>query len=251
MEVEGIPNGYFTEAIEEPHIEQEPKKKGETPPPQPSVSSASFDCNICLDFAVDPVVTLCGHLYCWPCIYKWLEMDNTTDSTQHCPVCKASLSQDSLVPLYGRGHSTKNSSHQTFTNIPQRPNSSVHHQRSQSEISDEEENPNPNHRHRHHHHYHVHQHEHHHHYPSLTNRVIHSTAGGVLGGMAIAVLPWVFRNHQESAASMQFANSSSPYYVGGSGGSLRRRRQEMEVETSLHQIWVFLFCCAMLCLLLF
>ena len=29
-----------------------------------------FDCNICLETAHDPVVTLCGHLYCWPCLYK-------------------------------------------------------------------------------------------------------------------------------------------------------------------------------------
>ncbi|KAL0305748.1 UNVERIFIED_CONTAM: E3 ubiquitin-protein ligase RMA3 [Sesamum radiatum] len=36
-------------------------------------TSACFDCSICLDFACDPVVTLCGHLYCWPCIYKWFD----------------------------------------------------------------------------------------------------------------------------------------------------------------------------------
>jgi len=34
--------------------------------------SSGFDCNICLENVQDPVVTLCGHLYCWPCIYKWL-----------------------------------------------------------------------------------------------------------------------------------------------------------------------------------
>ncbi|CAH8279553.1 unnamed protein product [Arabidopsis lyrata] len=28
--------------------------------------SGCFDCNICLETAHDPVVTLCGHLYCWP-----------------------------------------------------------------------------------------------------------------------------------------------------------------------------------------
>jgi hypothetical protein len=29
-----------------------------------------WHCNICLDPACDPVTTLCGHLYCWPCIYQ-------------------------------------------------------------------------------------------------------------------------------------------------------------------------------------
>jgi hypothetical protein len=30
----------------------------------------SFECNICLELAQDPVVTLCGHLFCWPCLYR-------------------------------------------------------------------------------------------------------------------------------------------------------------------------------------
>jgi E3 ubiquitin-protein ligase RNF5 len=30
-----------------------------------------FECNICLELASEPVVTLCGHLYCWPCLYRW------------------------------------------------------------------------------------------------------------------------------------------------------------------------------------
>ena len=32
----------------------------------------AFECNICLDVDTDPVVTQCGHLYCWPCIYKYV-----------------------------------------------------------------------------------------------------------------------------------------------------------------------------------
>jgi len=261
MEVEGTPSGFFSDAIEERQIEEEPLKKcggGSETTPQPAVSaSGCFDCNICLDFAVDPVVTLCGHLYCWPCIYRWLQSESVT--VHQCPVCKASLSQDSLVPLYGRGHNTKQSN-QSF-DIPRRPNSSIHH-RGQTEIepesaeSDEEDNfsnnhPIPVHRHRHHHHHHPYSR-----YVSApsspsfgtTSRVIHSTAGGTLGGMAIAVLPSVLRNHQ-AMASMPFS-APSPYHVGGNGGNPRQRRQEMEVESSLHQIWVFLFCCAMLCLLL-
>ena len=34
--------------------------------------NAYFECNICLELAQDPVVTQCGHLYCWPCIYKYV-----------------------------------------------------------------------------------------------------------------------------------------------------------------------------------
>ncbi|KAK3016438.1 hypothetical protein RJ639_007793 [Escallonia herrerae] len=65
-----------------------------------------FDCNICLDFARDPVVTLCGHLYCWPCIYKWFHFQSATlasDEHPQCPVCKAEISYTTMVPLYGRG----------------------------------------------------------------------------------------------------------------------------------------------------
>lgn len=36
----------------------------------PSSSSGSFECSICFDVATEPVVTRCGHLFCWPCIYR-------------------------------------------------------------------------------------------------------------------------------------------------------------------------------------
>ena len=31
---------------------------------------SAFECNICYDVAESPVVTMCGHLYCWPCLYR-------------------------------------------------------------------------------------------------------------------------------------------------------------------------------------
>jgi E3 ubiquitin-protein ligase RNF5 len=72
-----------------------------------------FDCNICLESAHEPVVTFCGHLYCWPCIYKWLHVqisdDESNQEEQTCPICKANISQASLVPLYGRGSSPSDS----------------------------------------------------------------------------------------------------------------------------------------------
>ncbi|KAF6206392.1 hypothetical protein GE061_017625 [Apolygus lucorum] len=59
-----------------------------------------FECNICLDTAKDAVVSMCGHLFCWPCLHQWLE---TRPMKQLCPVCKAAISKDKVIPLYGRG----------------------------------------------------------------------------------------------------------------------------------------------------
>ncbi|XP_070497517.1 E3 ubiquitin-protein ligase RNF185-like [Chironomus tepperi] len=86
------------------------------PPPENSKTSTKPDlddnddekrddsmyvCNICLDIAKESVITLCGHLYCWPCLNCWLE---TRPQRQLCPVCKAAISKEKLVPLYGRNN---------------------------------------------------------------------------------------------------------------------------------------------------
>mmetsp|Transcript_11894 Transcript_11894/g.46063 ORF Transcript_11894/g.46063 Transcript_11894/m.46063 type:complete len:139 (-) Transcript_11894:2778-3194(-) len=34
-------------------------------------ANSYFECNICLELAQEPIVTQCGHLYCWSCIYKF------------------------------------------------------------------------------------------------------------------------------------------------------------------------------------
>ncbi|XP_073274976.1 uncharacterized protein [Primulina huaijiensis] len=62
--------------------------------------ASDFECNICLDLAQDPIITLCGHLYCWPCLYRWLRIHS---QSQECPVCKALVLEEKLIPLYGRG----------------------------------------------------------------------------------------------------------------------------------------------------
>ena len=54
---------------------------------------------ICLETARDAVLSLCGHLFCWPCIHQWLE---TRAHNPTCPVCKSSISREKLVPIYGR-----------------------------------------------------------------------------------------------------------------------------------------------------
>jgi len=44
-------------------------------------------------------VSICGHLFCWPCIHQWLE---TRANNPTCPVCKSSISREKLIPIYGR-----------------------------------------------------------------------------------------------------------------------------------------------------
>ncbi|ORX72711.1 RING/U-box [Linderina pennispora] len=51
-----------------------------------------FSCNICFDSATDPVLTICGHLFCWSCLVQWLDRSAT------CPVCKAGCDKDKRPP---------------------------------------------------------------------------------------------------------------------------------------------------------
>eukprot|EP00002_Diphylleia_rotans_P010919 TRINITY_DN215_c0_g2_i3.p1 TRINITY_DN215_c0_g2~~TRINITY_DN215_c0_g2_i3.p1 ORF type:complete len:253 (+),score=29.25 TRINITY_DN215_c0_g2_i3:54-812(+) len=85
----------------------------------PSKSDGFFDCNICLDTASDPVVTFCGHLFCWPCIYKWVELHSDSPI---CPVCKAELSTAKMIPVYGRGRGVEPKNRdEPSANVPHRP----------------------------------------------------------------------------------------------------------------------------------
>ncbi|RYG98453.1 hypothetical protein EON65_51400 [archaeon] len=56
----------------------------------------AFVCNICLEGVKDkdPVVTQCGHLYCWPCLYRWL-------NTRHVScTCVLLLGFTHTTPIY-------------------------------------------------------------------------------------------------------------------------------------------------------
>lgn len=82
--------------------------------------AGDFECNICLELAQDPIVTLCGHLFCWPCLYQWLHVHS---HSSECPVCKAIIEEEKLVPLYGRGKTSTDPRSKTMpgVNIPHRP----------------------------------------------------------------------------------------------------------------------------------
>ena len=77
----------------------DPKVDSENEETKKEEDNRAFECNICLDTASDAVISMCGHLFCWPCLHQWLE---TRPQRQICPVCKAGIGRDKVVPLYGR-----------------------------------------------------------------------------------------------------------------------------------------------------
>ncbi|KAI3741155.1 hypothetical protein L1987_58822 [Smallanthus sonchifolius] len=199
----------------------------------PEKSLPCFDCSICLDFAKDPVVTLCGHLYCWPCIYKWLSFQTDSDNNPLCPVCKSEISHTSVVPLYGRGKTLPENESDTKTSnavIPPRPHASLL------------TTPNPTRR-------FAYGNSHRTPYGSYnsTPRVYSRGVDGYNSNVWMygeMIYARVFGNSQRLYT---FPNS---YHLAGSNNP-RLRRQEMQVHRSLNRLTIFLFCCLFLCLLLF
>ncbi|KAG9159542.1 hypothetical protein Leryth_013533 [Lithospermum erythrorhizon] len=218
-------------------------------------NSGGFDCNICLDSVEDPVVTLCGHLYCWPCIYKWIRhqsisSENTDNQEPRCPVCKAHISEETLVPLYGPGGGVKSCDEKAskldmvIPNRPQspsciaspmaasnfNPSQPIHHH---SSPQPHQQYPHP--------------------YPTgymgspmLTfggtgTHVTHPTVG-MVGEM---VYGRIFGNSETTL--LTYPNS---YNLAGTA-TPRVRRHIMEVDRSLSRLSFFMFCCMVLCLLLF
>ncbi|CAL0303900.1 unnamed protein product [Lupinus luteus] len=207
-------------------------------------ASGGFDCNICLDCVEDPVVTLCGHLYCWPCIYKWLNFRNISSEEQQkpqCPVCKSEVSQSSLVPLYCRSQTTRVSErkdHRVGTVIPRRPlaprsyNSTyASHPTSRSYYR---HNP---------------------YQPQQFNSIPSSYNSPMLNPSGLQVMP--FGLFGGMIYARVFGNQVTDIYAypnsyNNSGNSNPRiRRHLMEVDKSLSRICFFLLCCLVMCLLLF
>ncbi|CAN4104176.1 unnamed protein product [Withania somnifera] len=224
------------------------KKGSAVPVPTPSSDSitAGYDCNICLDSAHDPVVTLCGHLYCWPCIYKWLQVEISTLGSEEkckCPVCKAHISNSSLIPLYGRGTSSTESESkksQLDVVVPRRPQAieiatlvnslspaphtsqQLHHRRSVPSAFSSYTALAPS------------------SFGGTPTISLSSPTVGVFGEMLLARM---FGNSDASLFAYPHPSTST---IPGSGSSRMR-----QVEISLNRLSIFLFCCVILCLLLF
>ncbi|KAL0320328.1 UNVERIFIED_CONTAM: E3 ubiquitin-protein ligase RMA1H1 [Sesamum radiatum] len=214
-------------------------------------SSGGFECNICLDLVQDPVVTFCGHLYCWPCIYKWISCQDTSPENPYhqkpqCPVCKTEVSQKTLIPLYGRGQTPNSPQDECSHLIPQRPPSPrcrggtlllnmtsnhmspIHqlHRRSYAQPSSP---------------YHVGGHPA---SPMLGGSTTH-LADPMIGMFGEMVYARIFGNSETTLYT--YPNS---YHLAGSS-SPRLRRHMMQTDRSLSRVCFFLCCCVVLCLLLF
>lgn len=215
-----------------------------------------FDCNICLDFASDPVVTLCGHLYCWSCIYKWFHIQSASlapDEYPQCPVCKAEISHTTVVPLYGRGQmpieaERKGRASSKGAIIPPRPPAcgtrALLNAASQSSQQLPYRNP--------------YQGQQYYADPYGTHDEVASSLPYLNqgGGPAPNVLHQVLEMVGEMLYARVSGNSQhwyaypNSYNIIGSS-SPRLRRQEMQADKSLSRISLFLLCCFLLCLFLF
>ncbi|CAA7043428.1 unnamed protein product [Microthlaspi erraticum] len=207
-----------------------------------------FDCNICLDTAHDPVVTLCGHLFCWPCIYRWLDVQKSSPVSiiqhQNCPVCKSNISIGSLVPLYGRGMTSSSSSSEA-TMIPKRPTSSPLNNLIHSASS---LNPSLHH---HHHHHHHHQGQSPRHFTAtesstdLANAVMMSFLYPVIGMFGDMVYARMFGTFTNAALAHPYENARRSIISGSSN------QRMLQVEKYMHRVSIFFLCCILLCLFLF
>lgn len=77
-----------------------------------------FDCNVCFYMAKEPILTCCGHLFCWACFFKLPYVDSTT---KECPNCKGEVSDSTIVPIYGNGDCTRESNSGSSITVPPRP----------------------------------------------------------------------------------------------------------------------------------
>ena len=68
------------------------------------MSGNYHECPICLSNANLPVVTRCGHVFCWNCIKNWVN----TKGKEECAVCKSGIDLKDVIKLFSGDNDIKN-----------------------------------------------------------------------------------------------------------------------------------------------
>lgn len=56
-------------------------------------SQVTDDCVICQDYPEEPVQLRCGHIFCYRCIYRWLQDHDT------CPICRCRIAEPKTIEI--------------------------------------------------------------------------------------------------------------------------------------------------------
>lgn len=208
-------------------------------PSEDTNGDSSFDCNICLDSVQEPVVTLCGHLFCWPCIHKWLHVQTTDEHHQRhnkqCPVCKSKVSHSTLVPLYGRGGGNSQDKDTTCA-VPRRPVYKLEMVNSSTDLRLSQR---------------VHFNNRHDGYYPVSGVMSSNSLSysPVMDPMVVMVGEMVATRLFGTRVMDRFTYPDT--YNLAETSCPRMRRQIMKADKSLGRIFLFLICCVALCLVLF
>ena len=89
-------------------------------------NSSTFTCAICMEIPLEPVVTFCGHMYCWPCLFRWMQATSgqvmsAGGPASSCPVCKSAVTTETVIPLYGRGNERSRSTNTSSSSSSSAP----------------------------------------------------------------------------------------------------------------------------------
>jgi len=106
------------EEIPQPEVQEVPVAENTTENKVDPSFNSPLECNICYEEATEPVTTHCGHIFCWSCVYKWIEVKY---NSAECPNCKNMITKEKLIPLYPKNYDTDKKNSDNPTGVPKRP----------------------------------------------------------------------------------------------------------------------------------
>ncbi|KAH8243654.1 hypothetical protein KR032_009166 [Drosophila birchii] len=65
---------------------------------------ASYHCKHCLGYVRGGVILICGHMFCWSCLWPFV----ADETSPECPQCQTRLFlHEDIMPFYGEGPNSK------------------------------------------------------------------------------------------------------------------------------------------------